>query len=156
MAFDFATVLETVRNHLEGATDANGQPLFATALIGEPNGPEPAGASARVTVRSAEVVSTTLTHAIELHTLNVRLYRGEYVSDEQVREVDTAVFVSRVMDLFYGDFTLGAGIRNIDIGGQHSSGLSVEFTTDETREATYHVADITLPLIVDSATTFAA
>lgn len=147
MAFDITDTAEVVRLHLEGSE------LFWRADIAYPTSPPPEGPYAAVYPESMRVVGTTLTNPMELHTLKIRLYRAPYTLDDSERVLESARIASQVAALLYADFTLGAGIRNIDLG-QYSSGLSVEFTDEETANTPYHVADITLPLVVDPDTAF--
>ena len=155
MALDIATTMGVVQTHLEGATDSEGQPLFVEVAIGGPTMAEPDGPSARITAGPMQVVAVTA-HPIELHVVNVLLYRARFTDAEEDRETETAHFVSRVADLFYGDFSLGGNVRNIDVAGEHGQPMAVEFTQEDVGDAPFHVATLTLPLVVDSATSLVA
>lgn len=147
MAFDISATAEVVRLHLEASE------LFWRAEIAYPTSPPPEGPYAAVYPISMQVVGTTLTNPIELHTLRIQLYRAPYTLDDSERVLESARIASQVAALLYADFTLGANARNIDLG-QYSSGVNVEFTDEDTANTPYHVANITLPIVIDPDTAF--
>jgi hypothetical protein len=152
MAWDVATTARLVQTHLE---DSN---LFFSVDIERPGQPRGEGPSATIEIVGMRVAETTLTYPIELHTLRVRLWRAMNTAGAEAVELERATLTSQVLDLFYGDFALGGNIRNVDVGGQYGEPLAASFV-DETLDdsnARYHIADITLPLIVDGATAFVA
>jgi hypothetical protein len=150
MAFDITATCESLKAAIEGTA------LFSGADITDPTRPTEEGPYAAIYPLSMSTVSTVLNAAIELHVIKVKLFYNPWAENEQERVLKAARLASQVADLFYGDFTIGGSVRNIDIGGQYSSGIEVDFTEVDTRESDAHVADITLPIIVDSATVFAA
>jgi len=149
MAFDITLTAQALQTHLQGSD------LFASVDIGRPNSPVGDGPSARITIDSMRVVDTVLNAAIELHVLKVKIYLGAYSFGEQSRELQASTLTSEVLDLLYEDFTLGGRVRNVDIGGQYGS-IEVDFVDEETTDQPTHVADITVPIIVDSSTVFVA
>lgn len=54
-----------------------------------------------------------------------------------------------LMALFFGEFTLGGRVRNVDIFGAHSPGFSADPGYQRIGSAIYRVMTITLPLIVN-------
>jgi hypothetical protein len=130
--------------------------LFFSVEIARPGHPVGEGPSATIHGESMRVVGTTLTNPIEVHVLKVRIWRAMNTLGDQERELEAMTLTSQVLDLLYGDFTLGAGIRAVDVAGIHGDTLAASFTDDNIETAQYHIADITVPLIVDSATAFAA
>ena len=152
MSFDAAATMNAVKAHL---TDASPE-LFFAVEIARPVTPVGEGPTASIHVESMSVVETTLVRAIELHLLKVRVYQAAHTQALETRETEAARIVSEVMDLLYEDFTLGGRVRNVDVAGQYGTPLGATFGPDEIGEAEYHVADITLPIIVDSATDFVA
>ena len=150
MAFDIEATARVVQDALKDSR------LFFSVEIARPGQPVGEGPSATISGESMRVVSTTLTNAIELHTLKVTLWRAMNTAGEEARELEAMTLASQVMDLFYEDFQLGGNIRAVDVGGIHSGGLEVDFTERNIDAAPYHIADITLPLIVDSATAMVA
>jgi hypothetical protein len=152
MSFDVTATMRAVETHLKDAENADGNALFKGVSIRRTRSALPTGPSAAISVESARVVETTLTNAIELHQLRVRLFRASNIRSEETTVTQSADLVSQVFDLFYGDITLGGRVRNIDVGGQYSSGLEVRWDEEMVAETDYYVADISLPLIVDSET----
>ena len=65
--------------------------------------------------------------------------------------LEGARLTSQLLDLVYADFTLGANVRNVDVVG-----ISVDYIDRGDADLPTHVADITIPLIVDGSQTFAA
>lgn len=156
MSFDIEASARVVQEALRALEAADGEAVFFSVEIATPEHPVGVGPSATIAGESMKVVSLTLTNAIELHVLKVTLWRAQNSIGEEARELEAMRIASQVMDLFYGDFQLGGNIRAIDVGGIHSGGLEVSFEPREIENAPYHIADITLPLIVDSATALAA
>ena len=150
MAFDITTSMEVMQTALVGSD------LFRGVDIRHVDTAPPAGPYAALEPVSMSVVSTTLTSAIEVHVVKVALYLAPFLQDQQNRVLKASILTSQVADLFYGDFTLGGNVRNIDIAGQYGTPLEVEFVDVETADVPTHVANITVPLIVDSGTSFVA
>lgn len=130
--------------------------LFIAVDVTRQTSPPLDGPYATIWPASAKVVEVTLTRTVELHTLTVRLYRNQWSQDEQERVLESPRLAAQVMDVFVGDFDLGSNIRNVDVGGQYGAALTVDFTDELTAMTPTHVADITVGLIVDGATNFAA
>ena len=149
MAFDIKATLEAVQTLLEGSK------LFKTVEIGRPESPVGDGPMATIHGESMEVVGVT-NHAIELHTLGIRIFQAQHSDALETLETDGWALVSQVMDLFYGDFELGGKIRNVDIAGQYGAPLSVDRNAEDIDTSPYYVAEITLPLVVDSTTLLVA
>ena len=154
MAFDIDTTAKLVQTNLKALKDSSNRPLFFSVEIARPGQPVGEGPSATIHGESVRVVETTLTNPIELHTLHVVLWRAMNTSGEQARELEAMTLAGTVMDYIYGDFTLGAGVRAVDVGGIYGSGFEASFEPGNIEAAEYHVADITVPLIVDSSTAF--
>lgn len=144
--------MEAVRDALR---DASPQ-LFYEVEIARPITPVGEGPVASIHVDAMRVVEVTLSTAIELHTLRIRIYQAAHTQALETRETEAARLVNEVMDLLYEDFTLGGRARNVDVAGQYGAGLSATFGPDDIDGAPYHVADIVLPIIVDSATALVA
>lgn len=150
MAFNITATAQALQTHLKDSR------LFSDVEIGTPNSPPGEGPVARIAFTSMFVAETTLTTAIEVHVLEVAVYLGSYVYGEQSRELQSSILVSNVMDYLYEDFTLGGAVRNVDVGGQYGTGLEVEFEDEEIVEQSARVARISVPVIVDSATSLVA
>jgi hypothetical protein len=150
VAFDITATMQAIQTHLR---DSN---LFRGVDIINVTSPPPVGPYAALEPVSMSVVSTTLTNPIEVHVVRVSLYLAPYLQNDQNRVLLSSTLTSEVMDLLYGDFELGGNIRNIDVAGQYGAGLEVEFVDEEVATTPTHIATITVPLIVDSATSFVA
>lgn len=152
MAFNVTATMRAVETHLKEAEDADGNRILKTVSIRRTRNALPTGPSAAISVESARVVEATLQTAIELHQLRVRLFRASNIRAEETIVTNSADLVSQVFDLFYEDLTLGGRVRNIDVAGQYGAGLEVRWDDEVIAETDYYVADILLPLIVDSET----
>ena len=66
-------------------------------------------------------------------------------------EIDQELYriTDALMALFFGEFTLGGRVRNVDIFGAHSPGFSAEPGYQRIGSTTFRVMTITLPLIVN-------
>ena len=148
--FDIASTCRAVQAHLRDSD------LFASVEIERPLEPPGEGPSATIHCESMRVAETTLQSAIEVHVLAVRIYQGQFADGREVTEIQGAELVSKVLDLFYEDFTFGARVRAVDVAGMYGTGLSASWTDEDVSEQPVHLAEITLPIIVDSATSFAA
>lgn len=156
MAYDITTAANTLKAALEALTDGNGDALFYEVLVGTGHTQPGEGPSARITFGPMQVAETTLTHPIELHDIIVQVFLQSYSFDEDDRALKASALAAEVASSVYADFTLGGTCRNVDIGGQYSSGVEVDIVDEDVSEAAYHVANITIPIIVDNTTAFVA
>jgi hypothetical protein len=148
MTSQIATTVRYVRDLLKDAEPR----LFRYVAIGRLTEGPGEGPSATVFPERRGIAELTLTNPIEIHQLKVRIFRAKYTSGDETREIESLDLVDAVADYLYENFTLDGGIRNIDLGGEHSGGFEIAWMDTDEGETTYHLADITLPLIVDSAT----
>ena len=159
MAFDIAASAVVVQDALRAMT-TDGRDTFASVEIERPGIPRGEGPSATIQFNGMRVVGTTLTNPIEVHNLTVRLWRAQNTAGGQSKELEATQITSQVLDMLYGDFTLGAGIRAVDVAGIYGDSIEARFEDEDIPtaggNASYHIADITVPLIVDSATAFVA
>ncbi|MFD5631586.1 MULTISPECIES: hypothetical protein [Streptomycetaceae] len=70
-------------------------------------------------------------------------------------DVDVAVAgaVDALLGAYSADFTLGGTVRNVDLLGAHGTPLSAQFGFSRFDSATYRVATLTVPLIINDAWT---
>lgn len=145
MSFNPESTLTAVYTHLRDLDE------FVEIRIGQPpKAPLPAGFSARVSLLAMEVVETTLTAAIELHTVMVRIYHAVAAAPEDELEINRGRLIPLVMDSLKGDYTLGATLRAIDWGGVYGQRPRVDFDEEEVGGVDYWTAHLILPLIVDA------
>ena len=146
MVFDIATSMQTIKGHLM----ASG--LFDTVMIGEPKSPPGSGLTASIFMGRAGIEELTLDKTVELHEVVVRFYTPELQQPTPIREDRLEKAVGSIEKAWFGDFTFGGTIRNIDIAD-----LVWEFgeiTIGRTEK--YRTVEVTLPLIVDGSATLAA
>ena len=146
MVFDIATTMQTIKSHLL----ASG--LFgADVMIGEPKSPPGSGLTASIFMERVAVEELTLDKTVELHEVVVRFYTPEVQQTTPIREDRLEKAVGSIEKAWFGDFSLGATVRNIDI-----SELSWEFGHVDIDRIEYRTVEVTLPLIVDGSATLAA
>lgn len=145
MAFDITTTAGVVKTHINGTGD------YFKADIGMPSGGRPQGPYAGIYPQSMSVEEVTLTTTVERHTLRIELHVSPTARTDQERVLEAARLTSEFLDLIYADYSLGGNVRAVDVAG-----IAVDFIDRIDAEVPTHVADITLPLIVDGTTAFAA
>lgn len=150
MAFDITTTAGVVKTNLEALS------VFFAVDILKPSSPAPEGPYAVIYPQATRVVGTTLTRTIEQHVLRIGIYQAPMVKDEDDRVLDPSILTARVASKLVGDFSLGGNIRNVDFAGEYGQPLEAEFVDEDVARTPYHVADITVPLIVDGDTDFVA
>lgn len=152
MAFAVRATLRAIESYIK----ASG--YFQLAQVGEYKMPPSIGTklAAAAWMARAGVVGTTLTTTIELHTVNLRIYRDALAEPSENGEFQVSEAVSEVLSDLLGEYDLGATIRNIDAAGQYGQSVGVEWGYADISGHLYRIADITLPLIVDDSATFAA
>lgn len=157
MAFDIRPTLQALQSVLKQ------DGYFAQVFIGEPKSPPVDQMTAAIQMMEILPTQVTLGTDIEVHTLQVRVYRnamGEANAgggpDEAI-EYETAQAVSKVLSDLAGGFTLGGKVRAVDWNGEEG-GLKVaaKWGHLDVGGTMFRVADITVPLIVDDAVTFVA
>lgn len=90
--------------------------------------------------------------AATLITFLMRIYVPAGTGDNQsYDEIDQKMLdaTDRVLALLVGGFTLGGRVRNVDVFGSHSPGLSADAAYQQIGAARFRVMTITLPLIVN-------
>lgn len=156
MAWDVSTTMTALKTTLEGAVDSDGAPRFKRVEIGYPLAPPPVGPSAYIAWTGIVTPELRMNRSVEVHMLSVRLFQAPFTNALQTIEIAGAQLVGAVADLLYADFTLGAAVRNIDFGGRYGEGFSAERDLSAVEEIPYYVADLTIPVVVDSATALVA
>ena len=127
-------------------------------LIGEPFSP-PVGLTAAIFFMDVDPAQTTLGSTIDVWTLQVRIYAraGMTPVDASKVEISVAQGVQTVLSALAGGFTLSGSMRAIDWAGEEAGRkLSVKWGHLVVSGTIFRMVDITVPLIVDDAATFAA
>lgn len=125
------------------------------AQIGEFKSPPTSRAAASIFMAGVRMPVIRMSATTRVYDVVVRFYVS-FLEDGDVTETMMADIVSDFLDDIEPDADLGGNIRNVDLGGQHGRPLEVEFTYVDIERTVFRVADVMLPLIVDSAAGSAA
>lgn len=150
MPFDVTASMRALESHLLSSG------RFVHVQVGEPKAVvDSDGFVAALMMDHAQIVSLTMSTTIELHVVTIRIYKNMLAEPQDQWEIDGAKIYSEVSDLLYADFTLGGQVRNIDFGGEHGSTYQAIWAYGDIGGPIFRVVDITVPLVVDGATTLA-
>ena len=152
MAYDIKATLDQVLTHLLASGYA-GQ-----ALILEPKSPPSgAGITCALWMTSTGVVQIMAgRNTVEVHTVNVRLYRNMLSEPQEAIELELAQAASELLADFIGEYDLGANIRNVDVAGQFGTPIGTQWGYVQISGVMFRIVDITLPLVVDGSATAVA
>lgn len=152
MPFNLVNTLDRIVTYLQGDGGVR------LAQTGEPKSPPVTSNSlfASVIMRSTSVVLVTLNGTIESHTIQIRLYRDMLAEPQKSIEVDLATAAQRIQADLAGEYDLGGGIRNVDVGGEHGQALRTDWGYVTIDQRMYRIVDITVALIVDDSAVLAA
>lgn len=78
-----------------------------------------------------------------------RLYSPFIAEPPDAIDPNLTVACSALLGAYSGDFTLGGQVRNIDLLGAHSEGLSASAGYLNQDGTLYRVYDITLPMVIN-------
>lgn len=117
----------------------------------EPKNAPGRGLTAAIWVQRVNAIAAASGLAVTsaLLTVNVRLYSN--MLKEPQDEIDPEVIdaVDALMNAYSGDFALGGLIRNVDLLGMHSGGLSAEAGYLTQDKHVFRVVTITVPLVIN-------
>lgn len=83
--------------------------------------------------------------------LTGRIYMPFRSEPEDLIDPKLATACDVMFDAYTGDFELGGNARNIDVLGSQGQPLSARFGYQSVDGATYRVADIVIPIVVNDA-----
>ena len=150
--FNVTNTLKAVETYLrkDGACGA--------VTIGEPKSPPGGGKyQAAVYMRSTAVYGVTANGGtLEVHVVNVRLYKDMLAEPRENIETDLATALARIASDLIGEYDLGATVRNIDVAGAQGTPMSSEWGYTSISEKMFRVIDLRVPLLVDDSATAAA
>ncbi len=150
MPFNINSTIQQVVSYLQ----ASGH--YSMVMVGEPKSPPPTqGLIAAVFPDGTEVVSLT-NKTIESQVIVIRIYINEKVRPVELREDMLDRAVADLEEDMFGDYDLGATIRNIDIGGQYAAPPASEYGYIEVSGTQFRTVEFLLPFIVDDSATLAA
>lgn len=142
-----------------GIVDAVQSHAMATGRFETVNGHEPANAPASGGLtaavwadRVAPVNSSGLNAVSVLVVMNVRLYTAVKDGSPESRDAVDPDLLAAVDDLcaaYCGDFELGGLVRQVDIFGQHGTGLDVRAGYISQSGAMYRVMTVSVPLVIN-------
>jgi len=105
---------------------------------------------------SASVAGTVLNAPIEVHTVTIRIYADMLREPLEANEYEISEVVGDILGDLMGEYDLGATVRNIDVAGQYGAAIGTTWGYLDLGGKLYRYADISIPLVVDPAVTFAA
>lgn len=149
MAFDARTTMTLLESYLLKTG------MFRHVQIGEPKQP-PQGITAAVYMAGINTSSLSFTAAQEVHVVMVRLYHWLTTDPAEVPFLTLDDVLLQLEEALHGDFTLGSSIRDVDFNGVLGAPYDAVFGYVELSGQQYRVADVTIPLIIDSPTAMAA
>ena len=155
MAFNIKGTLDAIASHISRTGYVN------DVRIGEPTSPPDATDKihAAIYMQNVSVVELTLSKTVELHVVQVRLYRraafGEG-DDAGYVEQEIALAVSQISSNLIGEFDLGGTLRNIDVGGIYGTSLNGTWGYVTLGGTVFRTVDMIVPLVVDDSATQAA
>jgi len=135
------------------------------ARIGEPHSPfTPAGQTRRVAAAlwmTDWTPTLTLSTSVEVFTVMVRFHVDTFArdlspDDIQQLELDLTDAFNEFTTDVQQEFDLGGNIRNVDVAGEMSEGMSAAWGHVAIANTMYRVIDITVPMIVNDIATHAA
>ncbi len=85
-----------------------------------------------------------------LVVLNQRVYTNMLADPPDAIDPNLTAAVDSLMASYSGDFDLGGNVRNVDLLGAYSPGLSAQAGYLEQDGKLYRVMTITLPLVIDA------
>jgi hypothetical protein len=155
MAFNIGTTLDNITSHISASGYVN------DVQVGEPISVPDANDRIFVGVwmTSASVVEVTLSTTVEIHITNVRLYKRAALGqgdDSGDVEKDLALAVSQISSDLIGEYDLGGSVRNIDMAGQYSEGMTATWGYVQIAQTVFRMVDLVVPLIVDDSASQAA
>jgi len=83
-----------------------------------------------------------------LLVLWVRIYTNMLADPQDAIDSDLVAAVDSLMTAYSGDFELGGNVRNVDLLGAYSAGLSAQAAYIEQDKKMFRVAQVTLPLVL--------
>ncbi len=152
MAFNIKPSLDAVRN----AISKTGQ--VSAVDIGEPTASPDAKVKpyAAVWFKDSVVVDMFADNSTrELQILFVRMYFDAFVQPASIGETALAVAASDLGEALAADPTLSGTIQRIDLAAELGTNYEAKSGYADVGGTTFHVIDITLPLIVLGSATLA-
>ena len=147
--FNISDTLGVIQSHLASSG------YFQLTQIGRPRQlPRGAAFSASIWLRRTTIPIVTLKTAIKLYTIVIRVYRDMLAEPTESIELDLSDIISRQAATLTGDFSLGANVRNIDIGGIRGTPMRATWGHESVGGVMYRTADLIFGLEVNDTANF--
>jgi hypothetical protein len=145
MSLDASGILDAVVSH------AAASGYFDRVNTHEPKSAPGNGLSAAVWVQNLgpAVGASGLQSTSGLLVVNLRVYQNMISEPQDAIDPNVLTAVDALMAAYSGDFQLGGDVRNIDLLGQVSDGLSAQAGYLEQDHKMYRVMTISIPMIIN-------
>lgn len=151
MAFNLTATLDALLTHLAGSGH------FEHVQVGEPKSPpSTTGLTGAIFISNLVTNDLTFQLGVEVHTVTVRCYLNMMHEPQKDVELKIAEAISKIITDLLGDWNLSTAIDHIDSAGQFGSGIDVNFSYLDVGGTMFRLADITVPMVVDSAVALTA
>lgn len=126
--------------------------FYSGVEIGEPFSPPDAKVKLFAAIQFSNLVigPLTLTAPIEIHVMNVRLFRDMLDQPGKDAELVIAKGIQAFLNTLIGQFTLEQNVRTVDFAGMYGTPVSAKTGHMPIAGHSYRTADIVVPLIVDN------
>lgn len=144
VSLDTLGILEAVQSHAAGLGH------FRRVNRHEPKNAPGTDLTAAVWVQRVAplALASGLAATSALVVVNIRAYTPMIAEPQDEIDPRLVDAVDALVNAYSGDFTLGARVRNVDLLGQFSEGLSAQAGYLEQDRKMFRVMTITLPLVV--------
>lgn len=121
--------------------------------IGEPKAPPAAGYAAAVIMGPWRVAQLTLNNTVEVHEIQVRIYRNMLAQPEANIESELADRTDALKEFIAGNFKLDQEdkVRAVDFGGMFGASVSGKPGYIDVSGTMFRTMDLLLPVIVDDS-----
>lgn len=145
---DFAAIVDALQSH-----------ALTLGVFESVNGHEPASPPAQIGLTAAvwaqEVrpvaAFSGLNSTAALIEAWLRIYKGVQVFPADAIDPEMVGAVHLLMGAYSGDFDLGGAVTYVDLLGQHGTPLKSVAGYAHYPDATYRIATITVPMVIDDA-----
>jgi hypothetical protein len=143
VALELTALLDAMESH--AATSGH----FERINRHEPKNAPDGDLTAAMWVQGVRPIRSGLSTTTVLVTFMIRLYQGMLSEPQDSIDPRLLKAADDVMSLYSGDFTLDGLVRNVDLLGEYSDGMSGQAGYLNLSGTLYRVFDITVPLVVN-------
>lgn len=146
-----ATLADTLFSKIASHAGASG--LFERVNTHEPKSAPPSqqGITCAIWLQGMDPLgrASGLAETSGLITFMLRIYTNFVSQPEDIIDPRITDAMSRLMEAYSGDFTLGGNVRQIDLLGAYGPGLSAKAGYLEQDRKMYRIMDLTIPVVVN-------